>query len=87
MIEQSSRPGKQKIHTMKVAGKTGTPERIVRGIKQSDGWYVFFAPTPDNTSYTATCIRIETGQSSANAVLLANAIAKILQKRSYIVSF
>jgi cell division protein FtsI/penicillin-binding protein 2 len=87
MIEQSSRPGKQKIHTMKVAGKTGTPERIVRGIKQSDGWYVFFAPTPDNASYTVTCIRIETGQSSANAVALANAVAKILQKRSYIVSF
>ena len=40
----SSRPGKQKIHNMIVAGKTGTPERIVKGIKQSDGWYVFFAP-------------------------------------------
>jgi cell division protein FtsW (lipid II flippase)/cell division protein FtsI/penicillin-binding protein 2 len=87
MIEQSSRPGKQKIHKTIVAGKTGTPERIVRGIKQSDGWYVFFAPTPDNASYTVACIRIETGQSSANAVLVANAVAKILKKRSYIVSF
>ena len=87
MIDQSSRPGKQKIHNMVVAGKTGTPERIVRGIKQSDGWYVFFAPTPDKKSYTVTCIRIETGQSSANAVVLANAVAKILTRRSYIVSF
>jgi len=87
MIEQSSRQGKQKIHNINVAGKTGTPERIVRGIKQSDGWYVFFAPTPDNASYTVTCIRIETGQSSANAVVLANAVAKILKKRSYIISF
>jgi cell division protein FtsI/penicillin-binding protein 2 len=87
MIDQSSRPGKQKIHNLRVAGKTGTPERIVKGIKQSDGWYVFFAPTPDNKSYTVTCIRIETGQSSANAVIVANAVAKILQKRSYISSF
>ncbi|MEO5680994.1 MAG: FtsW/RodA/SpoVE family cell cycle protein [Chitinophagaceae bacterium] len=87
MIDQSSRPGKQKIHGMKVAGKTGTPERIVQGVKQSDGWYVFFAPTPNNASYTVTCIRIETGQSSANAVLLANTVAKILEKRLYIVSF
>lgn len=87
MIDQSSRPGKQKIHNMIVAGKTGTPERMVKGVKQSDGWYVFFAPTPDSASYTVTCIRIETGQSSANAVLLGNAIAKILKRRSYIVSF
>lgn len=87
MIDQSSRPGKQKIRNMIVAGKTGTPERIVRGTRQSDGWYVFFAPTPDNTSYTVTCIRIETGQSSANAVLLGNAVANILKKRSYIASF
>jgi cell division protein FtsI/penicillin-binding protein 2 len=87
MIDQSSRPGKQKIRNIRVAGKTGTPERIVQGIKQSDGWYVFFAPRPDSNSYTVTCIRIETGQSSANAVALANAVAKILQKRSYISSF
>ena len=87
MIDQSSRPGKQKIQHMIVAGKTGTPERMVRGSKQSDGWYVFFAPTPDNRSFTVTCIRIETGQSSANAVLLGNTVAAILKKRSYIASF
>jgi len=87
MIDQSSRPGKQKIRNTIVAGKTGTPERIVKGLKQSDGWYVFFAPLPGKDSYTVTCIRIETGQSSANAVLVANTIATILKKRSYISSF
>jgi len=87
MIDQSSRPGKQKIKIARVAGKTGTPERIVNGIRQSDGWYVFFAPTPDGKSHTVTCIRIETGQSSANAVIVGNAVAKILQRRSYISSF
>jgi cell division protein FtsW (lipid II flippase)/cell division protein FtsI/penicillin-binding protein 2 len=87
MIDQSSTPGKQKIKTAKVAGKTGTPERVVKGEKQSDGWYVFFAPTPGKTSYTVTCIRIESGHSSANAVLVANAVAKILQKRAYMDSF
>ncbi len=87
MIDQSSSPGKQKIKISRVAGKTGTPERMVNGIRQSDGWYVFFAPTPDQQSYTVTCIRIETGQSSANAVIIGNAVAKILQRRSYISSF
>jgi cell division protein FtsW (lipid II flippase)/cell division protein FtsI/penicillin-binding protein 2 len=87
MIDQSSTPGRQKIHTTRVAGKTGTPERIVKGEKQSDGWYVFFAPTPDSTSHTVTCIRIEVGQSSANAVIIANTVANILQRRAYISSF
>ena len=84
MIDQSSTAGKFKIKEMKVAGKTGTPERIINGEKESDGWYVFFAPTPGRASYTVTCIRIERGQSSANAVLLGNTVAKILEKRAYI---
>lgn len=87
MIDQSSTPGKLKIKETKVAGKTGTPERIVKGEKQSDGWYVFFAPTPDSTSCTVACIRIESGQSSANAVLLANTVARILQRRAYMSSY
>jgi len=87
MIDQSNQPGKQKIKISRVAGKSGTPERMIRGIRQADGWYVFFAPTPDKTSYTVACIRIEEGQSSANAVIVGNAVAKILQRRSYISSF
>jgi len=87
MIEQSSAPGKQKIRVSKVAGKTGTPERIINGEKKQDGWYVFFAPTPDGQSHTVACIRIEEGQSSANAVALANTVANILQKRGYLGSF
>jgi cell division protein FtsW (lipid II flippase) len=87
MIDQSSTPGKQKIKTARVAGKSGTPERIVKGVKQSDGWYVFFAPTPDNTSYTVTCVRIEVGHSSANAITVANSVAKILERRAYLGTF
>ncbi len=87
MIDQSSTPGKLKIKDTRVAGKTGTPERIIKGEKQQDGWYVFFAPRPDSTSCTVTCIRIESGQSSANAVVLGNTIARILQRRAYISSW
>jgi cell division protein FtsI/penicillin-binding protein 2 len=87
MIDQSSTAGKFKIKNIRVAGKSGTPERIIKGEKQSDGWYVFFAPTPDGKSYTVTCIRIEVGHGSSNAVIVANAVAKILQKREYIGSF
>jgi cell division protein FtsW (lipid II flippase)/cell division protein FtsI/penicillin-binding protein 2 len=87
MIDQSSQPGKQKIKNMVVAGKTGTPERIINGELDADGWYVFFAPTADGRSRTVTCIRIEKGKASSNAVIVANAIAKVLQKRGYMVSF
>jgi cell division protein FtsW (lipid II flippase)/cell division protein FtsI/penicillin-binding protein 2 len=86
MIDQSN-TGKQKIKNLKVAGKTGTPERIVRGIKQSDGWYVFFAPVPGKTSCTVVCVRIENGLGSGNAVIVANKVAEILERRNYMKSF
>ncbi|WP_019987406.1 FtsW/RodA/SpoVE family cell cycle protein [Rudanella lutea] len=85
MIEQSNPGGRAKIEVARVAGKTGTPERIVMGEKQNDGWYVFFAPTPDGRSQTVTCIRIELTESSADAVKLANtAVAPILKARGYL---
>ena len=87
MIDQSNQPGKQKIKNIVVAGKSGTPERVINGEIESDGWYVFFAPTPDGKSRTVTCIRIERGQGSSNAVLVANSIARVLEKRGYITSF
>jgi hypothetical protein len=87
MIDQSNQPYKQKIKNLVVAGKTGTPERVINGEIESDGWYVFFAPTPDHKSRTVTCIRIERGKGSSNAVLVANAIAKVLERRGYVVSF
>ncbi|MEZ0610079.1 FtsW/RodA/SpoVE family cell cycle protein [Fibrella sp. WM1] len=88
MIEQSNPGGRAKITDAKVAGKTGTPERILLGEKINDGWYVFFAPTPDGKSKTVTCVRIEITKSSANAVELANTVvAPILKKRGYLGSF
>ena len=88
MIEQSNPGGRAKISGSRVAGKTGTPERMVQGEKRNDGWYVFFAPTPDGRSHTVTCVRIELGESSADAVKLANtAIAPILRERGYLGSF
>ena len=88
MIQQSNPDGRPKISLSRVAGKTGTPERIVLGEKQNDGWYVFFAPTPNGRSYTVTCIRIELGKSSADAVKLADTVvAPILKERGYLGSF
>ena len=88
MIEQSNPGGRSKISVAQVAGKTGTPERIVQGVQQNDGWYVFFAPTPDGRSKTVVSIRIELGESSADAVALANTVvAPILQQRGYLGSF
>ncbi len=88
MIEQSNPGGRSKISISRVAGKTGTPERIVMGEKQNDGWYVFFAPTPNGRSHTVTCVRIELGKSSAEAVKLANTtIAPILKERGYLGTF
>lgn len=87
MIEQSNPGGRSKIKGLKVAGKSGTPERMVKGEKTADGWYVFFAPVPGKASATVTCIRIEEGLSSANAVIVGNTVAHILQKRNYVESF
>ncbi|GAB3916540.1 FtsW/RodA/SpoVE family cell cycle protein [Larkinella terrae] len=88
MIEQSNPPGRSKISLARVAGKTGTPERIVQGVQQNDGWYVFFAPTPDGRSNTVVTVRIELGESSADAVNLANTVvAPILKQQRYLGSF
>jgi cell division protein FtsI/penicillin-binding protein 2 len=88
MIEQSNPGGRSKISISRVAGKTGTPERMVMGEKRNDGWYVFFAPTPNGRSHTVTCVRIELGESSADAVKLANTVvAPILKERGYLGTF
>ena len=87
MKEQSA--GKIKYHdeVIKVAGKTGTPQREVNRVRKSDGWYVFFAPTPDNKSFTVVCIRVELGELSSKAVSIANEIIGILIDKGYISSF
>ena len=54
-----------------VAGKTGTPERIFKGRRINDGWYVFFAPKANGTGHIVTCIRIEDAKGSSEAVRLA----------------
>jgi cell division protein FtsW (lipid II flippase) len=99
MIEQSNPGGKQKIEGIKVAGKTGTPQRTITDPKKSrsqrvnkitirDGWYVFYTPAPGKKSHTIVCIRIEQGDRSANAVALANKeIAPVLKEMGYIDSF
>lgn len=89
MIDQSNpRGGRQKIDSIKVAGKTGTPERTINREPRNDGWYVFYAPTPDKKSYTIVCVRIELGEKSSNAVELANKqIAPLLKEMGYLDSF
>ena len=71
-----------------VAGKTGTPERVVRGERINDGWYVFFAPKANGGGHIVTCIRIENCKGSSVAVRLAGSqIVPILLKRGYIRGF
>jgi cell division protein FtsW (lipid II flippase) len=86
MIEQSA--GKASVFGLSVAGKTGTPERMVRGKKVNDGWYVFFAPHPDAAAgYTVTCIRIEATKGSSEAVkLAADVVIPLLVQKGYIKS-
>ena len=73
---------------MAVAGKTGTPERIVRNERINDGWYVFFAPKPEGEGHIVTCIRIENCKGSSVAVQLAGStIIPILKEKGYIKSF
>ena len=85
MIEQSA--PKVPILGISVAGKTGTPERIWKGRSINDGWYVFFAPNPQNSGYVVTCIRIESTKGSSDAVHLAGEhVIPFLLKLGYIKS-
>ena len=93
MIEQSNVGGQSKISGSRVAGKTGTAQRVDKYAKNQedekyDGWYVFFAPKPGGNTHTVVCVRIEWGMSSGKAVQLANEhLAPVLQRRGYLGSF
>jgi cell division protein FtsW (lipid II flippase)/cell division protein FtsI/penicillin-binding protein 2 len=69
MLKQSA----NKTYTLglKVAGKTGTPERIWKDGKINDGWYTFFAPKANGKGHIVVCIRIESTRGSSKAVRLA----------------
>jgi cell division protein FtsW (lipid II flippase) len=83
MIEQSA--PKTPVLGIKVAGKTGTPERIWKKERINDGWYVFFAPSGKVPGNTVVCIRIESTKGSANAVKLAGRdVIPLLIKKGYI---
>lgn len=86
MIKQSA--GKINRTRIAVAGKTGTPERILRGHRINDGWYVFFAPKAKGPGHIVACIRIESTKGSSDAVKLAgkHVIPKLLE-RGYIRGF
>jgi cell division protein FtsW (lipid II flippase) len=82
MIEQSA--GKAAQFGLSVAGKTGTPERIVKKKKVNDGWFVFFAPDPHNNGNTVVCIRIEATKGSSDAVrLAAERVIPVLVAKGY----
>ena len=86
MLEQSA--NKVARLGINVAGKTGTPERILKNERINDGWYVFFAPEPDSSGHIVVCIRIENCQGSSIAVKLAGKhVVPILLQMGYIKSF
>lgn len=71
-----------------VAGKTGTPERMVKGERINDGWYVFFAPKATGPGHIVVCIRIEDTRGSSVAVRLAGShVIPMLTKFGYIKGF
>jgi hypothetical protein len=86
MKEQSANK-KDKLGLV-VAGKTGTPERILKGERINDGWYVFFAPKAKGPGHIVVCVRIEKTKGSSVAVRLAGThVIPVLQKHGYIKSF
>ncbi len=86
MIAQSA--PKVPILHIAVAGKSGTPERIVKNKSVNDGWYVFFAPEAKGTGNMVVCIRVESTKGSSDAVKLAGAhVIPFLLKKGYMKSF
>lgn len=83
MIRQSE--AKTPILGIAVGGKTGTPERIWKGERINDGWYVFFAPKISGSGNIVVCIRVESTRGSSDAVKLAGQhIIPQLLKAKYI---
>jgi len=73
---------------LRVAGKTGTPERIWKGRRINDGWYVFFAPKQGGSGHIVVCIRIEGTKGSSSAVRLAGKhVIPVLKSMGYVESF
>ncbi|MBD0287358.1 MAG: cell cycle protein, partial [Flavisolibacter sp.] len=79
MKEQSA--SKVNVLKIKVAGKTGTPERIVHNKRINDGWYTFFAPKKNGGGHIVVCVRMEDAKGSSEAVRLAgkHVIPKLLE--------
>ncbi|ACU04527.1 cell cycle protein [Pedobacter heparinus DSM 2366] len=83
MLKQSE----NKTYTLglKVAGKTGTPERIWKDEKINDGWYTFFVPKANGKGHIVVCIRIESTRGSSKAVKLAGQhVVPALLKLGYV---
>ncbi|MBC7566423.1 MAG: FtsW/RodA/SpoVE family cell cycle protein [Pedobacter sp.] len=83
MLKQSA----NKSYTLgvRVAGKTGTPERIWKQERINDGWYVFFAANKIEKGNIVVCIRIESTRGSSKAVLLAGQhVVPILKSMGYL---
>ncbi len=79
---------KQALLKIFVAGKTGTPERILKGERINDGWYVFFAPKGKGPGHIVVCVRVEKTKGSSVAVRVAGShVIPVLQKYGYIKSF
>jgi cell division protein FtsI/penicillin-binding protein 2 len=71
-----------------VAGKTGTPERILKGERINDGWYVFFAPKASGPGHIVVCVRVEKTRGSSVAVRLAGShVIPVLKEMGYVKSF
>ena len=86
-MKKQSAPKKFRLGIL-VAGKTGTPERIFKGQRINDGWYVFFAPKATGPGHVVVCVRIEGTKGSSDAVKLAGKhIVPLLIARNYIKSF
>lgn len=86
MLEQSA--NKVSRLGVKVAGKTGTPERIVKKKRINDGWYTFFVPKADGQGYIAVCVRMEDARGSSEAVWVAGKhVIPQLLKQGYIKGF
>jgi cell division protein FtsI/penicillin-binding protein 2 len=86
-MREQSRNKKDKLGLL-AAGKTGTPERIFKGERINDGWYVFFAPKGQGPGHIVVCVRVEKTKGSSVAVRLAGShVVPVLKRFGYIKSF
>lgn len=91
MAEGANGTAANAIHDPAVGGKTGTPERLLKGRKVNDGWFIFYVDgctvrteSGSEQHSMAIAVRMERGVGSGHAMRLSrDVVLPVLRELGY----